>query len=171
MEIYDKICKALESNGGGPELFDRIDETRTSYYDALVWYNPETQKIEVEPVPQGNYPYPDEQRILLHREKAWSSCDDGLEDRDMYTDEELSIADAEFGGDIALFLASEKNQGETLEARAEDARRYYFLESWGETVHEWAEKAAQAEEEAEKEKMIENSLRKDFEAMMAEDES
>lgn len=157
--MNDNILSALMELGAD-DLFNRIYETITSYYDALVWYNPETQQIDVEPVPNGNYPHPDEQRILIHREQVWNSCDDGLDGKDPHAD-----------GDISLFMSNKKNNSESINTRVKDSRRHNFLESWLETIHEWAEKAAQNYEDAWKDKMIEDSLRKDFEAMMADDKS
>ncbi len=63
------IKNALEEIGRD-DLFDLIENTRTPYCDALVWFNLKTLRIEVDAVPHGDYPCPCGPRILLHREET-----------------------------------------------------------------------------------------------------
>lgn len=150
---YKMIVEALEEIGRD-NLFDLIDKTRTWYYDALVWFNQETHKIEVDAVPHGDYPCPCELRILLHREKAVPPAY-GIEDEIMclgvFDDDEMDTIENEFDGNINNFLASEQNCGGTLADRIKKVYRHTWNINWHNYVKECINNALREIEEQEDE--------------------
>lgn len=91
--MYDIIRAALMELGAD-ELFNRIEKIRTPQYDALVWFNPETKRIDVEPLLSGYDPPSDDDRILLHWDIAMPlTCydEDEIECLDIVDDDKMYI--------------------------------------------------------------------------------
>lgn len=137
-----KIREAMMAIGPS-DLFSLINSDRASYYDALVWYNPETEKIDVEPIKHGDHPSPKDDRILLYRDDASEWYENGFEAHDLYSDDELLIIDKEFNGIPYKFIDSDKNNGGKLEERINRARRKHWEEKWQDILDFWPKLAVE----------------------------
>lgn len=163
------IKDALEEIGKD-DLFYLIEKTRTWYYDALVWFNLKTLKIEVDAIPHGDYPCPCGPRILLHREEAMSTLygiEDGIMCLGIFDDNEMNTIENEFGGNINRFLASMYNSGGTLEERIQDKRKALWDMNWYETINDWAYKASMEIEEQKWQDEMEDAINQSFGEMLA----
>ena len=134
-DLIDRIEEALNSTPAY-DLFDDIYEIISSHqgdYSALVLYDTEKSEIIVEPISDGSVLHPDDPRILLSTIPGLSYPDVGLEDSDLFSDEELEELESLVNGEDA-FLSLHPYPD--FHERCYDGHYFYFVENggWNDTV-------------------------------------
>lgn len=120
--IRDSIMSQINQIGDY-ELCEQILEAHSDYYDAIVVYDFNNNEVRIESMPHNNVFGYDSPILILDRIEA-CPIDNGFENSDLFTDEELNLIDSKYDGNRELFFAD--NPEPSYRERCENAWYFYF---------------------------------------------